>query len=54
MQDPFGNEFCMVHDLTRNPSAASMAAAERGVEDDGALRETAGQTGARAVAAAPP
>ena len=54
MQDPFGNEFCLVHDLTRSPSAAAMAAAERGVKDDRALRETAGQTGAQAVAAAPP
>ena len=54
MQDPFGNKFCLVHDLTRNPSAAAMAAAERGVKDDRALRETAGQTGAQAGAAAPP
>ena len=54
MQDPFGNKFCLVHDLTRNLSAAAMAAAERGVEDDRALREAAGQTGAQAVAATPP
>ena len=41
MQDPFGNEFCLVHDLTKSQSAAALAAAERGVKDDAALREAA-------------
>lgn len=51
MQDPFGNEFCLVRDLTREQSAAAVAAAERGVKDDRALREAAGQTGPEAVMA---
>ena len=54
MQDPFGNEFCLVHDLTKDQSAAAMAAAERGAKDDRALREAAGQTAAQTGAAAAP
>ena len=45
MQDPVGNEFCLVLDLTKEQSTAAVAAAERGVKDDRALREAAGQTG---------
>ena len=51
MQDPFGNEFCLVRDLIKKQSAASLAAAEGGVNDDRALREAAGQTGPTAVMA---
>jgi hypothetical protein len=54
MQDPFGNEFCLVQDLTKEQSAAAVAAAERGVKDDRALREAAGQTGPVAAQPTPP
>ena len=43
MQDPFGNEFCLVHDLTPEQSAAAMLAAAGGVTDDHSLRVAAGQ-----------
>jgi hypothetical protein len=42
MQDPFGNAFCPVLDLTEEQSTAAVAAAERGVKDDRALREATG------------
>jgi len=51
MQDPFGNDFCLVRDLTKEQSAAAVAAAKRGVKNDRALREAAGQTEPDAVAA---
>ncbi|HWM22994.1 MAG TPA: VOC family protein [Ilumatobacteraceae bacterium] len=44
MQDPFGNEFCLVHDLTAEQSAAAMHAASRGATADHDLRAAAGQT----------
>jgi hypothetical protein len=44
MRDPFGNEFCLVHDLTPDQSAAAMLAAEHGTTDDRKLRAAAGQT----------
>ena len=44
MQDPFGNEFCLVHDLTTEQSAAAMQASRHGATDDHALRAAAGQT----------
>jgi hypothetical protein len=44
MQDPFGNEFCLVHDLTAEQSAAAMRAAEQGATDDHDLRLAAEQT----------
>jgi hypothetical protein len=47
MQDPFGNEFCFVHDLTPEQSAAAVEAAERGVVGDHELRAAAGQTAPR-------
>ena len=34
MQDPFGNEFCLVHDLTAEQSAAAMHAARHGATSD--------------------
>ena len=45
MQDPFGNEFCLVHDLTAEQSAAAMHAARHGATNDHDLRADAGQTG---------
>ena len=44
MQDPFGNEFCLVQDLTAEQTAAAMRVAERGATDDHSLRVAAGQT----------
>ena len=45
MQDPFGNEFCLVFDLTDEQSeAAAAAAAIDGVADDHGWRVAAGQT----------
>ena len=41
MQDPFGNEFCIVEELSPDQQAAAMAS---GAEDDHALRIAAGQT----------
>lgn len=41
MQDPFGNEFCIVELLTREQSSAAM---ESGATDDHALRVAAGVT----------
>jgi len=42
MQDPFGNEFCLVDRLSREQIGRVMAAAEQGVTDDQALRLAAG------------
>jgi hypothetical protein len=44
MRDPFGNEFCLVEDLTREQSRAVLAAAEAGVTDDHGFRVAAGVT----------
>lgn len=44
MQDPFGNEFCLVHTLTDEQAAAALEAARRGVTGDPELRAVAGQT----------
>ena len=44
MQNPFGNEFCLVHDLTPEQSAAAMHAAAHGATNDDQLRAAAGQT----------
>jgi Glyoxalase-like domain len=44
MRDPFGNEFCLVHDLTREQSEAVMAAADEGVSTDRGFRIAAGVT----------
>lgn len=44
MRDPFGNEFCLVEDLSREQSEAVLAAAEAGVTDDHAFRVAAGVT----------
>ena len=44
MQDPFGNEFCLVHDLTDKQSQASVTAALNGATTDQELRAAAGQT----------
>ncbi|MEX2132814.1 MAG: hypothetical protein WEB67_01640, partial [Acidimicrobiia bacterium] len=41
MQDPFGNEFCIVERLTPEEQAAAMAS---GATDDHALRVAAGKT----------
>jgi len=46
VQDPFGNEFCLVHDLTAEESTAAMRAARRGATADHDLRAAAGQTSA--------
>ena len=42
MQDPFGNEFCLVHDLTPEQSTAAMRAADHGATTDHDLRAAAG------------
>jgi len=42
IQDPFGNEFCLVDRLSREQIASVMAAAEQGVSDDHDLRVAAG------------
>lgn len=44
MRDPFGNEFCLVEDLSREQSEAVLAAAEAGASDDHAFRIAAGVT----------
>jgi hypothetical protein len=44
MQDPFGNEFCLVYDLTETQSQAAIDAAERGATTDHEFRLAAGQT----------
>ena len=44
MQDPFGNEFCLVDRLSRSQVESVMTAAERGVVDDHRLRLAAGLT----------
>jgi predicted enzyme related to lactoylglutathione lyase len=43
MQDPFGNEFCLVSVLTPDEAAAVIQAAENGDGDDGAWRVAAGR-----------
>jgi len=45
MQDPFGNEFCLVRDLTVEQSTAAMRAARQGATNDHDQRAAAGQTG---------
>lgn len=42
MQDPFGNEFCLVSPITREQSAAAMAATEATTDQE--WRAAAGQT----------
>jgi catechol 2,3-dioxygenase-like lactoylglutathione lyase family enzyme len=44
MRDPFGNEFCLVENLTRDQSEAVLSAAEAGVTDDHEFRVAAGVT----------
>ena len=44
MQDPFGNEFCLVHELEDDECDAALDAGRRGVTDDQELRAIAGQT----------
>ena len=44
MQDPFGNEFCLIDRLRRPQIERVMAAAEAGVVDDHELRVAAGVT----------
>ena len=44
MQDPFGNEFCLVQTLELEQCIAARDAAHRGVTDDRELRAAAGQT----------
>lgn len=44
MRDPFGNEFCLVEDLSREQSEAVLAAAEAGAIEDHAFRVAAGVT----------
>ncbi len=44
MQDPFGNEFCLVQTLELEQCIAARDAANRGVTDDQELRAIAGQT----------
>lgn len=44
MQDPFGNEFCIIAPITREQSEAAMMAYEAGETDDHALRVAAGVT----------
>ena len=43
MQDPFGNEFCLVADLTGEQSRAAVDAANNGATTDQQLRIAAGQ-----------
>lgn len=47
MQDPFGNEFCLVSVLTPEESRAVSEAGERGDGDDQHWRAVAGRTPAR-------
>jgi hypothetical protein len=44
MRDPFGNEFCLVEDLSREQSESVLRAAEAGANDDHAFRVAAGVT----------
>ena len=44
MQDPFGNEFCLVDRLSREQIGSVMAAAEQGISGDQELRVAAGVT----------
>ena len=44
MRDPFGNEFCLVQDLTREQAVAVLEAASSGVTDDHGFRVAAGVT----------
>lgn len=44
MQDPFGNEFCLIAPITRDQSDAAVATWEKGESDDHALRLAAGVT----------
>ena len=44
MQDPFGNEFCLVYGLTWEQMTAALEAARQGITDDRELRAAAGQT----------
>lgn len=44
MQDPFGNEFCLIDRLTEQQRAAVVAAAEDGATSDHELRVAAGVT----------
>jgi len=48
MQDPFGNEFCLISVLTPEESRAVAQAGERGNGDDHHWRVVAGRTAARA------
>lgn len=41
MQDPFGNEFCLVRELTRSERDALAAAAEQGPAEDAHWRAVA-------------
>ena len=47
MQDPFGNEFCLVSVLTSEESRAVAAAGQRDVGDDHHWRAVAGRTAVR-------
>lgn len=44
MQDPFGNEFCLIAPITKEQSEAATKAYEAGETDDHALRVAAGVT----------
>ena len=44
MQDPFGNEFCLVDDLTEQQSGAAVQAALQGATTDQDIRAAAGLT----------
>jgi len=44
MQDPFGNEFCLVYEPDDEQCLAALEAGQRGVTDDQELRAVAGQT----------
>jgi len=44
MQDPFGNEFCLVYTLEFEQCIAAYEAARQGITDDQELRAAAGQT----------
>lgn len=45
MQDPFGNEFCLVSELTRKQAQKVLDAAASGITGDQAWRAAAGVTG---------
>jgi len=44
MCDPFGNEFCLVTELTQKEVAAVLEAAKAGASSDHDLRKAAGRT----------